>query len=49
VLWHRIADDLRPPGLDNEIAREIGLAELPDALDAILRGQLRGRTVVRVS
>jgi putative YhdH/YhfP family quinone oxidoreductase len=49
VLWHRIAADLRPPGLDNEIAREIGLAELPDALDAILRGQLRGRTVVRVS
>ena len=47
--WRRLADDLRPPGLDESIAREIGLDELEGALDAILRGELRGRTVVRVS
>lgn len=49
ALWHRIATDLRPPGLEAEIAREIGLEELPGALDAILRGELRGRTVVAVA
>jgi acrylyl-CoA reductase (NADPH) len=48
-IWRRLASDLRPPGLDDTIAREIGLAELEPALDAILRGELTGRTVVRVA
>ena len=48
ATWGRLADDLRPPHLDDSIAREIGLDELEGALDAILRGELRGRTVVRV-
>jgi acrylyl-CoA reductase (NADPH) len=46
--WARLADDLRPPHLDETITREIGLDELDDALDAVLRGELRGRTIVRV-
>jgi acrylyl-CoA reductase (NADPH) len=48
-LWRRMADDLRPPQLDETITREIGLNELEPALDAILRGELIGRTVVRVA
>ena len=44
--WQRLADDLRPPHLDDAIAREIGLDGLEDALDAILRGELSGRTIV---
>jgi acrylyl-CoA reductase (NADPH) len=47
-LWRRLADDLRPPRLDDAIAREIGLDELEPALEAILEGGLIGRTVVRV-
>jgi acrylyl-CoA reductase (NADPH) len=47
-LWRRLADDLRPPQLDEAITREIGLDELEPALDAILKGELTGRTVVRV-
>jgi acrylyl-CoA reductase (NADPH) len=47
-IWRRLADDLRPPSLEDTIAREIGLDELEPALDAILRGELTGRTVVRV-
>jgi acrylyl-CoA reductase (NADPH) len=43
--WARIAGDLRPRHLD---AREIGLDDLEDALTAILRGESRGRTIVRV-
>src|SRR4051812_19016086 len=47
-IWRRLADDLRPPQLDDTIAREIGLDEVEPALDAILKGGLTGRTVVRV-
>jgi acrylyl-CoA reductase (NADPH) len=47
-LWGRIATDLRPRGLEESIAREIGLDELEPVLDAILRGEVRGRTVVSV-
>jgi acrylyl-CoA reductase (NADPH) len=44
--WERLASDLRPRHLDG--AREIGLDELEPALDAILRGELQGRTVVKL-
>ena len=46
--WRRLADDLRPPHLEDAITREVGLDELEGALDAILRGELQGRTIVRV-
>jgi acrylyl-CoA reductase (NADPH) len=46
--WKRLADDLRPPHLDETIAREIDLEGLDEALSAILRGELSGRTVVKV-
>ena len=48
-LWRRLADDLRPPQLDDEIAREVGLDELEPVLDSILKGGVTGRTVVRVA
>jgi acrylyl-CoA reductase (NADPH) len=48
-VWGRLATDLRPRGLDDAIPTEIGLDELEPALDAILAGQARGRTVVRLS
>jgi putative YhdH/YhfP family quinone oxidoreductase len=47
-IWGRIATDLRPKGLEESIAREIGLDDLEPVLDAILRGEVRGRTVVSV-
>jgi acrylyl-CoA reductase (NADPH) len=43
--WARIAGDLRPRHLD---AREIGLDDLDGALTSILRGENRGRTIVRL-
>jgi acrylyl-CoA reductase (NADPH) len=46
-IWQRLADELRPRGLD-VIGTEIGLDELDGALDAILAGKARGRTVVRL-
>jgi len=46
----RLADDLRPRGLDDSIAGdEVGLDGLEPVLDAILKGDVRGRTVVRLA
>ena len=47
-VWRRLADDLRPNGLDRIARREVGLEELSGALADILAGKSRGRTVVRV-
>jgi acrylyl-CoA reductase (NADPH) len=46
--WARLATDLRPPHLDDAITSEIGLDGLEDALTAVLKGELQGRTVVKV-
>jgi acrylyl-CoA reductase (NADPH) len=45
-LWKRLGDDLRPRHLD---AREVELDSLDEVLSAILRGEMQGRTVVRLS
>jgi acrylyl-CoA reductase (NADPH) len=48
-LWKRLATDLKPQGLTESIAEEITLDQLPDTLDAILKGQLRGRKIVTLA
>jgi acrylyl-CoA reductase (NADPH) len=48
AIWERLASDLRPPHLDDTIAHEIPLDEAPEALNKIVRGEIQGRTVVRV-
>ena len=45
-VWQRLAGDLKPRHLDD--ANEISLDELDSTLDAILRGELQGRTVVKL-
>jgi hypothetical protein len=49
ALWERMATDLRPPHLDDSITQEVSLEEAPGVLEAIVRGDVQGRTVVRVS
>lgn len=46
--WARLESDLRPAHLD-EVITEIGLDELPAALDSIGSGRTTGRTIVRIS
>lgn len=46
AMWGRIATDLRPSWLDSLEADEIGLDGVADAVDAILRGSVRGRILV---
>src|SRR4051812_4848309 len=48
ATWKRLAGDLRPPHLDDAIAREITLDDLDETLTAILKGEVRGRTIVKV-
>lgn len=46
--WERMAGDLKPAGLLDAIASEATLEELPDALCAILRGEMRGRVIAKL-
>lgn len=46
-LWHRLAGPWKPPEL-LAMTREVGLDGLIDALEAILRGAVQGRIVVRL-
>lgn len=45
--WRRLAGDMKPPHLSS-IAREISLADLPQAFQTLLDGAARGRFVVRL-
>ncbi len=46
AVWKRIATDLRPAQIDDSTDEEIGLSGLPEALDRILAGGVRGRVLV---
>ncbi len=48
AVWQRIASNLRPRHLDRIVTREIGFDELPGAFGAYVKGEVTGRTVVRI-
>lgn len=47
-VWQRIATDLKPAHLELMRTRIVELAELPTVFADYLKGQTRGRTVVRI-
>jgi NADPH2:quinone reductase len=47
-LWQRLAADLRPRHLEAIVSQIITLDELPGVFSAMLKGESRGRTVVRI-
>jgi hypothetical protein len=47
-VWGRIARDLKPRHLDRIVTRVIDFAELPGAFEGYLKGEVLGRTVVRM-
>ncbi|WP_070121674.1 NADPH:quinone oxidoreductase family protein [Bacillus marinisedimentorum] len=47
-LWQRLATDLKPDNLA-DMERVISFEELPDSLSSILKGEMTGRTVVKIS
>ena len=46
--WKRLLTDLPSPQLD-DLSQCVGLSEIPRLADAILSGQVRGRTLVDVN
>lgn len=46
-VWDRLATDLKPRHLA-AVTRTIDLDALPDAFEAFIRGEVKGRTVVRI-
>jgi putative YhdH/YhfP family quinone oxidoreductase len=48
-LWEHLATDYKPAHLLETIGHEVPLDELPQALATLLKGGVRGRTIVRVS
>lgn len=44
-MWGKLASDWKLDKLD-ELANEVGLAEVPDLLQGLLKGSVRGRTLV---
>ncbi|MCA1671970.1 MAG: oxidoreductase [Actinobacteria bacterium] len=49
LLWRRLGTDLRPRHLDAIAATEIGLEDLPRIFQAMLKGEVTGRIVVRIA
>lgn len=47
-LWERLASDLKPANLLESIGHETTLDGLPAATASILKGEIRGRTIVRL-
>lgn len=46
-VWDRLASDLKPRHLA-AVTRTIGFDELPGAFEAFIKGEVKGRTVVRI-
>ena len=46
-LWHLLAELWKPEMLD-ALSNEIGMAELPEKINQIQKGELKGRTLVRI-
>ncbi len=49
TIWERLAGEWKPRHLTDDITQEVTLDGLKDVLAAILRGEVRGRTVVRLN
>ena len=47
-LWNRMATDLKPSTLSEIVQKEITLEELPENLPTILKGQARGRIIIKM-
>jgi putative YhdH/YhfP family quinone oxidoreductase len=48
-IWQHLASDYKPEYLTDMIAHEIPFDKLPQALSTILKGGIRGRTIVKIA
>ena len=47
-IWQRIATDFKPSNFEDFISQEISLDQLPTVLPNILKGHVRGRTIINI-
>ena len=47
-VWNRLASDFKPSHIEALIQQEIGLKDLPEVLPTLLKGEARGRTIVKL-
>ena len=47
-VWQRLAFDLKPRHIDTIVSEEIPFDRMPEMFEAYIRGQVTGRTVVRI-
>lgn len=48
-LWQRLGSEFKPRHLDTIVSAQVALEELPGVFERMLKGELTGRTVVRLS
>ena len=47
-IWNRLATDFKPKNLEELIQQEVTLDQLPEVLPTLLKGQARGRILVKL-
>lgn len=47
-VWNRLATDFKPENLEEVIQQEVMLNELPEVLPTLLKGQARGRILIKL-
>ncbi|MGF9978230.1 NADPH:quinone oxidoreductase family protein [Viridibacillus arvi] len=47
-VWDRLASDFKPEKLEKFIQQEVTLQQLPEVLPTLLKGQAKGRTLVKL-
>ncbi|WP_375090603.1 acryloyl-CoA reductase [Peribacillus sp. RS7] len=47
-VWHRLATDFKLTHLEQLVQQEITIDDLPDILPTLLKGEARGRTIVKL-
>ncbi|MDQ0206096.1 acrylyl-CoA reductase family protein [Alkalicoccobacillus murimartini] len=47
-VWQRLASDLKPTSLEDELVAEIGLQQLDQTFSDILEGKVKGRVLVKL-
>jgi NADPH:quinone reductase-like Zn-dependent oxidoreductase len=48
AVWNHLASDYKSEQLEKAINKEVSLSELPQYLASILKGEVRGRTLVKL-
>lgn len=47
-IWERIGEQLKPTNLEQMVAREVGLDDIQEVATQILKGQVRGRVLIKL-